>query len=390
MTTQPAINKKTFNLIVGGVGVVIALVVIFGVLDVRLPAFSFGQEEEVVQGPQYPIHDEATFTALTQNYHVEPPQAASLTFDISLPKEWTVENVSTDTSEAFSKQIIGEVALLRSPYIGVDRPELRVQTTMLRHDIEAATWLSNYILANSYIPQGDITVVDITRANGAFTYLSPEGKALLVRVAVQFNGREAVIARFEMPQSFEEALGFMQKRAIDSFKLTAAENKTVEEQKAFTLAELVKFTYPASWELAPPNLRDIDRISIQLFNKNTAGAFQGYIQMFVIRRKSDTSLVKEAERLRDYVTTGINLNIDQMVEQRPLPALDRFQFNRLETYNVTSIANKQAPAQELRMVTLGNAENYIFILMLSPQSSFDLYNWGRNKRALDLIAASLQ
>ena len=391
MSSQ-GLNKKTFNIIVGGVAVVIALVVIFGVFKVKLPSISwpFGKQEQVAQGPAYPIYDEPTFAALTQNYHVEPPQAPSLTFDIALPKEWTIENVASETSEAFSKQIIAEVARLRSPYIGTIRPELLVQTTTLRHDIEAATWLEHYILTNSYIPQGQVTATDLIRAHGAFSYINPEGKAMLVQAAVQFNGREAVLARFEIPLAFEEALGFMQKRSIESFKLTAAEEKTVEEQKSFTLAELVKFSFPSSWELAPPNLRDIDRLSIQLFNKNSAGSFQGYIQMFVIRRKAETSLEKEAARLRDYIINTVRLNIDKMSDQRPLPALERFPFNRVETYISTSTANQSTPAQELRLITLGNNEHYIFIMMLSPQRNVDLYNWGRNKRALDLIAASLQ
>ncbi len=388
--TQPRIDKKTFNLIAGGAGVLAVLVLLFGVLDVKLPSLSFGKKQAAVQGPAYPIYDEASFTALTQNYHIEPPQAPSLTFDISLPQEWTVENVATDTSEAFSKQIIGDVALLRSPYIGTNRPELRVQTTMLRNDIEAATWLEHYILTNSYIPQDKVAAVSLTRAHGAFTYINPEGKVMLVQAAVHFNGREAVLARLEMPLAFQDALGFMQKRAIESFKLTAAEDKTVEEQKSFTLAELIKFNYPASWELAPPNLRDIDRLSVQLFNKNSAGTFQGYIQMFVIRRKPETSLEKETVRLRDYITNAVRLNIDKMTEQRPLPALSRFAFNRLETYSASSADNPNNPAQELRLITLGNSDHYIFIMMLSPQRAVDLYNWGRNKRALDLIAASLQ
>lgn len=387
-----ALDKKQFNLIVGGAGVLAALVVVFGVLDVKLPSlpsFSFGKKEVAREVPKHPIHDEQTFASLTQNYHVEPPKAPSLTFDISLPKEWTVENVSTDGVDAFSKQIIGEVARLRSPYIGVHRPEVLVQTTILKHDIEAATWLKNYILTNSYIPQGDVTAIDLIRANGAFTYIK-EGTVMLVQAAVQFNGREAVLARFEMPLALQEPMGFLQKRSIESFKLTAAEEKTVEEQRSFTLAELLKFSYPASWEIAPPNLRDIDRLSVQLFSRNIAGAFQGYIQIFLVRRKADLTLEKEAARLRDYVINGIKVNIDTMTDMRPLPALERFSFNRIETYNVSSTANTAAAPQELRLVSLGNAESYVFIVMLSPQASTDLYNWGRNKRALDLIAASLQ
>lgn len=389
MTSQ-GLNKKTFNLILAGVGVVVVLVVVFGVLGVKLPSFSFGKKEQVAQGPAYPIFDEATFASLTQNYHVEPPLAPTLTFDISLPKEWTVDSVTPDSLETLSKQLIGDVAMLRSPYIGTNRPEVRVQTTTLRHDIEAATWLQNYILTNSYIPQGDVTAVSITRANGAFTYINREGKPLLVQAAVQFNGPQAALARFEMPLGFQDALGFLQKRSIESFKLTAADDLTVEEQKAFTLAELVKFSYPASWQIAPPNLRDIDRLSIQLFNKNSAGAFQGYIQMFVIRRKPDTTLVKEAERLREFITTTTHLNIDKLDDQRPLPGMSRFNFSRLETYTASNSENPQAPKQEIRLITLGNNESYIFLLMLSPEPSTDLYNWGRNKRALDLIAASLQ
>lgn len=391
MSTQ-GLNKKTFNMIVAAVGAVIVLVLLFGVLGVRLPSFSFssGSKEQVVEGPTYPIHDEATFTALTQNYHVEPPLAPSLTFDIILPKQWTVDSVTPDSSETLSKQIVSTVALLRSPYIGTNRPELIVQTTSLLHDIDAATWLKNYILANSYIPQGDIVPVSLTRAQGTFTYINREGKPLLARIAVQFNGHEAILARFEMPLAFQDTLGFLQKRAIENFALASSDEKTIEEQKTFALGELLKFSYPASWEMATPDLRDVDRLSVQLFNKNSAGAFQGYIQIFVIRRKQDTALLKEAERLRAFITSSTQLSIDKMNDLRPLSALNHFPFKRIETYTASNTANLQSPPQELRLITLGNNDVYIFALMLSPSSSVDLYNWGRNARALDLIAASLQ
>ncbi len=389
--SQKTLDKKTFNIIVGAVGVIAVLVVVFGVLDVRLPSFSFslGGEEQAEQGSGYPIQDDASFETLTQVYHVEPPQAPSLTFDIALPKQWTVDMVTNETSAAFSKQLIGDVATVRSPYIGIYRPELRVQTVTLRHDIEAAVWLEHYILTNSFIPQEKVTAVSLTRAEGAFTAIV-DGTPMLVQAAVQINGQQAVMAFLEIPMIFKDAMGFMQKKAISTFKLAISEEKTVEVQKAFTLAEMIKFSYPASWDLAPPSLRDLDRVNVQLYNKNSTGLFQGYMQVFIVRRLPNTSLVQEAQRLREYLTSIVKLDIDSMEEQRPLPALNRYAFNRMEIYKASSTVNPNATPQELRLITLGGKDHYIFLMMLSPQASADIYNWGRNTRALDLVAASLQ
>lgn len=387
----PTLNKKTFNLIVAGVGCVMVLVLLFGALKIRLPhiAWPFGHKQEVAQGPLYPIYDEATFNQLAQPYRVEPTSTPDLSFEIKLPKDWTVDTAASDVAPDFSKRIIGDVATLRSPYINVYQPEVTVQTMQLQHDMTAAAWLQYYILSNSYILQDKIVAPDLYHAQGTYTYIK-ENDVMLVRIAATMNGQEAVITRFEMPLSFKDAMGFLQKRAIDSFHLLAPHAGTVEEQKPFALAELVKFSYPVSWTTSAPDLRDMDRIGLQLFNKSPAGVFQGYIQIFVVKRHQQDSFEREADILRSFVNNTMKLDVLEMTGTQDIAAHDKYIFHRMETYRAKSLQEGNIATQELRLVALGSEDNYIFLLLLSPEAGKDLYNWARNTRALDLITQSIQ
>lgn len=338
---------------------------------------------------QYPIRDEASFVALAENYHVDPPAAPSLAFDIKLPRGWTVDSAASEIAPDFSRSIIGEIAHIRSPYYGIYRPEVVVQTVELQHDIEAGPWLRHYLLANSYILQGDIDALSTYRAQAAYTYIK-ENTVMLVQIAVAMNGAEAVLARFEMPLAFKDQMGFIQRRAIETFHLSASNERPAEEQKPFTLADTLKFTYPASWRPTQPDLRDIDRLSLQIVNRSPSGIFNGFIQIFVVARTEQTNFPIEAQRLRAFVKDTLLLKVTEMTDTHELRASDKFVFTRDESYRVASTREGNIAPQDLRLAVLGTEDYYVFVLLLSPEASKDLYNWARNQRALALILASMQ
>lgn len=374
------------KMIAGGIACAVLLALGASAMGVKLPGFGGTAEQSL---NRYPIQDEAGFVALTEVYHVEPPKAPSFTFDIKLPKDWEVENMTTDVSPDFSRRIIGEIARIRSPYYGIYRPEVVVQTVELQHDMEAAKWLQHYTLSNSYILQGKVDALSTYRAQASYTYIK-ENTVMLVQIAVVMNGREAVLARFEMPLAFKEQMGFLQKRAIETFHLSAGDEKPVEEQKPFTLADVLKFNYPASWRPSPPDLRDMNRIGLQIVNKSPSGIFNGFIQVFIVARSEETNLLTEAERLRAYVKDILLLNITEMTGTRPMRVHDKFIFTRDETYRARSLREGNIAPQELRLAVLGTEDRYFLILMLSPEESKDLYNWARNQRSFDLILGSMQ
>lgn len=388
MTAGRKLDKKTFNMIAGAAGILAVLVLVFGVLDFSPAALFRNAPTADNKKPAYFIHDEESFIAESKPYVVTPPQAPDLAFEINLPPEWTVDAAPELTTD-FGQRIISEIARITGPYINIYRPQLIVSRIMLKHDLAADTWLRNYILSNSYILQGDIATVDQRSARAAFTYVNGND-VILVQSAVQFSGDTAVIARYEIPLIYKEPLGFVQKRAIESFKLTTIDTSPVEEQKPFTLADLVKFSYPQSWTAAAPDLRDINRINIQIYHQSAARVYQGYMHIFVIKRRSDTNIEQESQRLRDFITNNMKLDITGMKNSTPAAHNPRFGFSRQESYTVKSLAQTSASEQDLTLVALGNSNIYVFMLMLSPDPARDLYSWARNQRTLSLITQSVE
>ena len=388
MSDKPRLNQETFKLIAAAAGAVALVVLLVGVFGLSPMALFTKDNQPASAAPRYFIHDEASFLAAAKPYNVEPTQSPELAFEIQLPPEWTVETAAP-TETDFGKRIISEIARLTGPYVSIYRPQVIVQTIALKHDIAAESWLRHHILSNSFILQGYITAISKRRASAAFTYIDGND-VILVQSVVQFSGANAVLARYEIPLAFKDALGFVQRRAIESFKLITLVDTPVEEQKPFTLADMVKFSYPQSWTASSPDLRDMNRINIQLYHQSSARVYQGYLHVFVVKRRPETDLHQEFQRLRDFVTDHMKLDVVSLHKSDKAPANPRFNLSRLESYAVKSQANPNAAQQEITLAALGNSNIYVFALMLSPDPARDLYSWGRNQRTLELIVQSIE
>ncbi len=335
----------------------------------------------------YPIQDEASFTSLTRVFHLTPLNDPSLEFDINLPTEWTVENIAADSTGNIGKKIIGDIARITSPLIGIHRATVTVQSVRITHEITASAWLQTHIMSNSHILQDKIEAKGASKAFAYYTSIN-EGQVMLSYASAQFNGAQAVLASFEIPLSLRDELGFVQKRAIESFKLSNLQNTPVEEQKTFTLADAVKFAYPASWQILPADYRDPNRISVQLMNRSPSGITQGYIQLFAIRRRAETNLRGELEFLRAHLIEKLDLYLDKMLTSTAGPKTERFSFSRREGYTATGRESRLP--QQVELVVLGNTEWYIFGVLLTPDPAREIYNGARNLRSFDLITKSIQ
>lgn len=349
------------------------------------PANQQAEQQAVVR--TYPIQDEASFSALTRVFHMTPLNDPALEFDINLPNEWTVENIATDTTGNIGRKILGDIGRISSPLIGIHRAVVTVKSVRIPHEITAGAWLQTHIMSNSHILQDKIDSKGAARAFAYYTSIH-EGQVMLSYATAQFNGAQAVLASFEIPLGLKDELGFIQKRAIESFKLSNLQNTPVEEQKTFTLADAVKFAYPSSWQILPADYRDPNRISVQLMNRSASGITQGYIQIFAIRRRAETNLRGELEFLRALLIEKLDLYIEKMLISSAGPKTERFSFSRREAYTSTGRQNRLA--QQIELVVLGNADFYIFAVLLTPDPAREIYNGARNLRSFDLISRSIQ
>ncbi len=340
------------------------------------------------QPRKFPIHDEESFRKNTTSFHLTPFNNPKLEFDILLPKDWEAVSLGQDTAAMLSHKILNEAARFKSPIIDTAQAVVIVQSMNLPDEISAENWLKNHAFTNGYSLQEKITPLGNKKAATAFISIF-EGKSTYTYATVHINGNVAVMARFEIPLALKNLLGFLQKRAIDSFRLIITTDDSVEVQKTYLMGEALKFSYPESWSFYQAETANPQRLSMQIHNTTPAKKIEGIIHFMAVRRSAKTDLLQELEGLKTYCDDRLAINIKKLLSSGPTAASGRFLFSRAETYQVAPKNNALAE-QELRLVVLGDKNWYIFILLLTPTEASNLYTWANNTQVLELILKSLK
>lgn len=346
------------------------------------------QQQQVQQAPVYKIHDEETFKKGTKNFHLLPYGDINLEFEISLPTDWSVEP-NSKTAPDFAKKLIAHVASFSNPPSEAVRLFVTVEALQLDHEIDATSWLSQYLFKAGYTPE-QTTTIDVRRASATYVLARPNGASFQTYVTAQISGNLVILARYEMPLAYKEYMGFLQKKSIDSFRLVYLQETLIEQHKAFTLVDALKLNYPESWNVAGSDLSDITKLSMQLHNRNPAGVLEGFIRVYAARRSDETNFVAETTRTRDFFNKDMNIEFLKMESSENFKANSpRFHFGRLENYRI-KFKKGETQEQEFRLLVLADPEWYIFITMISPRKDYDLYTWARHNRTFELIAQSLK
>lgn len=347
------------------------------------------QQQQVQQAPVYKIHDEETFKQGTKNFHLLPYGDINLEFEISLPSDWAVEPNPHKSAPDFGKKLIAHVASFSNAPSESVRLHVTVEALQLDHEIDATSWLAQYLFKAGFTPE-ETTTVDVRRASATYVLARPNGASFQTYIAAQISGNLVVLARFEMPLAYKDYMGFLQKRAIDSFRLTYLQETPIEQHKAFTLVDAVKLNYPESWTVAGSDLTDITKLSMQLHNRNAAGVLEGLIRIYAARRSNETDFTTETARTRDFFSKDMNIEFLKLEKSENYKANSpRFRFGRLEDYRI-KFKKGQTQEQEFRLLVLADPDWYIFLTMITPRKDYDLYTWARHNRTFDLITQSLK
>ncbi len=346
-------------------------------------------QQAAPQAQQYSIHDEETFKAVAKSFHRIPFNDPKLEFDILLPKDWTSEQTAQiESSQDLGQKILRDIARFKSPMIGTAQAIVSIQSVHLEREISAENWLKNYILANGYTLQGEISTLSDKRASVSFV-AAIEDKSTYDYMTVQINGNIAVLVRFESPLWLKDPLEFLRKATIDSFRFILATDDPVESLKTFSFMDALKVIYPESWSLNYPDVRNPRNMSMQLHSETKGSRIDGLIRFVVVKRDRQTSLKKETEKLKKYFNDFLKIEVKKLVSSNSAPAYNRFLFSRYEIYQVSPL-KEDASDQELRLVVLGDKNWYIFMFLLSPSEKENLYTWACNTRAFDVIVKKLK
>lgn len=371
-------------------------IVIVGFLCLGMTSLSLHAGEAALFGkkkteaPVFPIHDDATFAEKTKTFDVPLFDQAELEYVINLPPEWKMENLAElpsqqSTTATLSQSLLGDVTRFKSPFIGTSQAMVTVQVLQLDHEITAENWLKNHIIISGYAPDGKIKAVNNARAHAAFFY-TQNAVSFYTQAAVQISGNHILLVRFDVPVNLKEPLAFLQRKAIESFKLLYPKDGPVEEQLTFTMADAVKFNYPQSWDTTGSNLKDLNRLNVRLNNRDAAGALQGLIQTTAVRRTRSTKIVDEILAVKKYFG-DLGFKVTGMKSSASANVSKRFIFNRYETY---TIQKEGQNVQELHVVMLGDSAWYVITYMVTPQEADNIYTWARNTRTFDLLVQSIK
>ncbi|HCS22644.1 MAG TPA: hypothetical protein DIW20_02755 [Rhodospirillaceae bacterium] len=339
--------------------------------------------------PQHPIHDEQTFEQLTTVHTVMPFKRADLYFTMNLPRDWQTDMLPDDKA-TLSGRIIGDIARFSSPMIGTKRIRASVHGAYIEHEISASNWLRNYILSSGFAPEGDIITDEKNPRRASIFFVNLDnGESFYNYITAQISGNVMMMARVQVPQNLREYAKFLQKRLVDSFSLTYPKEGPIEPQRTFMMMDAAKMSLPESWENVAQNFKDMNRLSVQLHNKNATGGVDGFIQMLGVRRNRGTNLMKEIDEIKKLLDTQFNLEVTEMESSEQSVAYDRFIFNRYEVYNIESRRIGQSK-QDLHLVVLGDKEWYLIIFLITMREQERLYAWARNVQTLEEIVRSIR
>jgi len=249
----------------------------------------------------------------------------------------------------------------------------------------------------------DVNMISDKEAIADCIATTPDGGSDFIHMKVLFNGNNAVLVRFEAPDTLHDVLEYISTAIVKSFRFVLETDHPIETQKSFNFGDALKFRYPESLD-PPKNVDDKDtrHMSMQLFNVRTEtqgldpgmlkniSIYEGLIRFVVVKRTVNTSLKKETEDIRHFIEQGQGHGLDLVVKKLlPSPATppqvsNRFQFYRYEIYDVAEHKSRTID-KELRFVALGDDKWYVFALLETPSPEEDFHTWAVNTQDFDMI-----
>ena len=346
---------------------------------------------------KYVINDDASFDENKKTFHMRPYNNPALEFDISIPKTWTSQELTNkDTPIVKDTDLITDVAQFKSEMIGTSRVSVSVSFKTLDKEIYAKDWLKNYILTNGYALQDDVQEKGGKYAQAYYTSVT-DFTNYYTMISAQINSNYIILCRFDLPLNMKDYLSFAQKKIVESLQITNTKTDFIEIQKGYTIVDALKFNYPITWQPDSPDFKNMSRLSIGFLNHTQKkvgfriiDTTEGYMNFLTVRRSGDTNLKKELLNLKTHFSDMMGLDVTKLVlSQKPEILSNRFIFARYEVYE-TEYKKGGPKSPEIRLVTLGDKDWYVFIYMVTPSAIDSFPTWAHNVKCFDIIIKSIR
>lgn len=322
-----------------------------------------------------------------------------VSFKVSLPKNWTER---TALGQSF-----GELYRFDGPAFGDVRPYFSLQREQMRRENTAKGELIAHMLKSGYVLRG-LNEIDDRNVDAFYVKYSPNGDSFAVRARARVMGDSLVVAEYALPvHAFGDAAD-TQTFAMQSFEFLKDNDAPVERWIPRRYGPSVSFSYPASWRFVGEETDEVNQVRINLENQGSEGVVSGSIKLNVYSSRN-LMLPESRERFEvdvPAILRGIKpryeaerLVIGKHLETK-VPKLDvPVKFSSLDVYPVrprlTDYQTDRTPSanQELWVAMLQTDEavpRTILVEMLTPAREHNVYVWGVNARAFEMILKSIK
>jgi len=340
--------------------------------------------------PELPVIDEEKFNNSSTLHNYVPFNDENLSYSVRLPKNWSKRDTTALSGFSINNKVLGEVDRYYGPARLGERSYFTIKAVEIDYKLTAEQWMMLYMLENGYALQGVRTISD-SRVEVLYVLLD-RNITYVVSAVAQLNGNRMIFAQYAAPSiAWKEESGTSQK-VIQSFALNNIDDGFVEPMVPYQFLDIAQVQYPDSWELKAKPLRNMDRMSISLFNVQAKNEFTS---KKILKGQMEAHLFSEyvvEEDIDDEVANFLQeasvnqLLIDDEIEEITdlRPKEEGFEVIQIKSFNAIDKA-QSASNYEYWLAVLYSGEYYYFLSLLTPSRDNNYYDWARNTQTFRVL-----
>lgn len=332
---------------------------------------------------ELPLLSVEEFYEKTELFTEISPEDQSLHYRVRLPKGWTSRGALSVSGD---KSVIGELG----SYVGPSRVEHRSTFQVLTQDLEfempVKFWFLQYVLDNGYALQG---VTEFEDGHIEAIYVIVErGVDYVVRVKAVRNDTRIIVGQYTMPIEKWDAEKVMQSQALRSFELLHRSKGVIEDTRSHQFLDISRFTFPESWAIESPPVRNADRMRAKLTIRRPFGNFSGEIEIHGVSVYAAESLSQEVGRFqRSLAQRGLGFG-DLIEQRRDITTSRDAKGLVLEAYKATDDSGRFID-YEFWFTILQIGDYYYFATLLTPSRDQEVRDWVRNTQSYYQVIESV-
>ncbi len=329
------------------------------------------------------------FDANSELYEREVPDEALLAHQFRLPNGW-----SDISGKGKSLDFSSDVETILSKFVGLPnmfaRSSFNVLVLSITRETDLLHWYYTYMSSKGYSVTAMKEMEEGMRVEAESIKMNVEATFVVRSVAI-LSGDKVVIAEYAVPDPFwaeqhDEALW-----SIASFYLPFKDDKTIEPRKEFSILDIVKFNYPASWSIRVPKLTVVDELSASAVSRNARGELDGRIDSFFLashvggERQENFEAYKK--KYKDIVsfTVGEHIEIIEGVDYHKT-----ISAGRIDVFNALSPDGLSQTGYEIWMAVLESEIYDGYVFMSTVGRNVDFMTWSKNQKTFKIMVSSME